>query len=50
MISEASPYLVLIPKGSQAIVMSASSQYRCLCLLKDAKKLGKGPQLIAEEI
>lgn len=48
MISESSPYLVLIPKTSSAILMSASSQYRCLCLLKDAKKLSKAPKLGAE--
>lgn len=41
MISEASPYLILIPKSQATILMSASSQYRCLCLLKDVKKLCK---------
>ena len=49
MISESSPYLILIPKSSSAILVSASSQYRCLCLLKDAKKLGKAPKLADEE-
>jgi len=41
MITEASPYLVLIPKTEATILMSASSQYPSLCLLKDAKKLCK---------
>lgn len=48
MIAESSPYLVLIPKNQATILISASSQYRCLCLLKDAKKLGK-PLTIATD-
>jgi hypothetical protein len=39
MISEASNYLILIPKSQDTIMMSASSQYLPLCFLKDIKKL-----------
>jgi hypothetical protein len=39
MISEASPYLVLIPKVDGAIMKSASSLYSNLCILKDVKAL-----------
>lgn len=41
LISEASPFLVLIPKAETTIPMSASSQYSSLCFLKDTKKLSK---------
>jgi len=43
MVAGASPYLVLIPKSPATILMSASKQYECLCLLKDVKKLRKAP-------
>jgi hypothetical protein len=39
MMSIASPSLILIPKGQVSIIMSASSQYTCICLYKDIKKL-----------
>ena len=44
MMFEASPYLILIPKSPATIVMSASSQYRGLCLLKDVRQLCTDPQ------
>ena len=39
MISEASPYMTLIPKFANTILMSASSQYQNLCLFDDVKCL-----------
>jgi hypothetical protein len=41
MIQEASPFLILIPKSNNSILMSSSSQYQCFCFLKDVKKLLK---------
>ena len=41
MLQDKSAYLILIPKSQDAIIMSSSSQYECLCFFKDVKKLRK---------
>jgi hypothetical protein len=42
MISDASPYLILIPKSQGSFMISASSQYQNLCLLEDLRCLQSG--------
>ena len=42
MISDASPYFILIPKVPGAFLISSSSQYQNLCLLEDVRSLLSG--------
>jgi len=43
MLWEVSPYLILVPKDQNVIMMSASSLHPSLNFLKDLKKLLKNP-------